>query len=368
MRITAAVIPRAGAPFELKPLDLDEPRPDEVLVRITSVGICHTDLVGQSGAIPLAFPAVLGHEGAGIVERVGDQVRKVRPGDRVALTFLSCGHCPSCGHDAPAYCHSFPLLNLAGTRADGSSTLREGDQPVSGNFFGQSSFATHALAHERNVVKVPDAMPLELACVFGCGVQTGAGAVLRSMDCSAGSTLLVLGGGAVGLSAVMGARLRGLSRIVVSERLGSRRDLALALGATDVLDPTAGGLAQAVLALLPGGVDYVLDTTGIPDVVTEVPRLLARRGTFGFVGLPPASHPNLPLPGTLMDAMRRGLTLRGIIEGDSNLDPFIESLMALHLEGSFPVDRLVSTFPLADINEAIAAQHRGDCVKAVLVP
>lgn len=366
--ITAAVVAGPGRPFELRQLVLEPPRPDEVLVRIAGVGICHTDLVAQAGGLPLALPAVLGHEGAGIVERVGERVRRFRPGDRVAATFLSCGSCPSCGHDAPAYCDRFSLLNIGGTRADGSRTLRDGAQAVSGSFFGQSSFATHALAHERNLVAVPDAMPLELAGVFGCGVQTGAGAVLRSMDCKPGSSLVVLGGGAVGLSAVMAARVRGLGRIIVSEQHAARRALALELGATDVVDPSAGELAGAVLALLPAGADCVLDTTGIPAVIERVPHVLARRGTFGFVGIPPTTHPHLPLPGTLMDAMRRGWSFRGIIAGDSNLAPFIESLMRLHLDGEFPVDRMVRTFALSRINEAIEAQHRGECVKAVLVP
>lgn len=239
---------------------------------------------------------------------------------------------------------------------------------MSGGFFGQSSFATYALAKERNTVKLLPGVPLETAGILGCDVQTGAGAILRSMDCKPGSSLLVIGGGPVGLSAVMAAKVRGLSRILLSERLPARRGIATELGATDFLDPAGGDLADAVLTLLPNGVDYVLDTTGVPAVIEQIPRLIARLGTFGFVGIPPAGHGAMGLPFGLMDAMRRGLTLRGIIEGDSNLDPFIESLMQLHLEGRFPFDKMARNFPMAQINEAIAAQHRGDCVKVVLLP
>jgi aryl-alcohol dehydrogenase len=166
----------------------------------------------------------------------------------------------------------------------------------------------------------------------------------------------------------MAAKARGLSRILLAERLESRRGIAIELGATDFVNPPTGDLADAVIALMPLGVDYVLDTTGVPTLIEQVPRLIAKRGTFGFVGLPPASHTSMTLPFGLMDAMRRGLTLRGIIEGDSDVDGFIGSLMALYLEGRFPFDKLVRTFPMSDINAAIDAQHRGECVKVVLIP
>lgn len=369
MQITAAVTPEANAPFVQQTLELDDPRDDEVLVRILGAGLCHTDIHAQRGGIPvLPFPAVLGHEGSGIVERVGSKVTKVCPGDKVLLSFLSCGQCACCKDDSPAYCHQFHPLNVFGARADGSRTLRHGDNLVSGSFFGQSSFASHALASERNVVKVHPKMPLEIAGILGCGVQTGAGAVMRSLDCKPGKTLLVTGGGSVGLSAVMAARARGLSRILLSESHPGRRALALELGATDVIDPAAGDLADAVMAAVPGGVDYMVDTTGIPAVIEQVPRVLARLGAFGIVGLPAAQHAGMALPGTLMDTMRRGLTFRGVIEGDSDLDPFIQSLMDLYVEGRFPLDKMVKTFPMSQINEAIEAQHRGECVKVVLVP
>lgn len=368
MQIHAALAPQAGAPFLTRLLQLDDPRPDEVLVRIAGVGICHTDLVAQAGIWPVAFPIVLGHEGSGIVERVGEKVTKVKPGDRVLMSFTACGHCPSCGDHEPAYCYQLTALNIGGPRADGTHTLHDGAQPVTGNYFGQSSFATHSLTRERNLVKVPEAVPLDIAGILGCGVQTGAGAILRSMDCKSGRSLLVIGGGAVGLSAVMAAKVRGLGRILLAERLDSRREIAMELGVTDFVNPPTGDLAEAVLALLPNGVDYVLDTTGVPTLIEQVPRLIARRGTFGFVGLPPGSHTGMNLPFGLMDAMRRGLTLRGIIEGDSDIEGFIEYLMDLHLAGRFPFEKLVRRFPMPEINHAIEAQHRGDCVKVVLIP
>lgn len=367
MRITAALAPEPRAPFQIVELELDDPREDEVLVRIAGVGMCHTDLVAQAGALPLTLPAVLGHEGSGIVERVGSKVTKVKPGDGVVLTFMACGRCPACSRRASAYCRSMRELNFGGTRTDGSPTLRRGSATVAGSFFGQSSFASHALAHEANVVKLLDGVPLEIAGPLGCGVQTGAGAVMLSMRCDPGSSLVVLGGGSVGLSAVMGAVVQGCKTIIVVEPHASRRDLALALGATHVIDPAAAGeLAPAMRAILPAGVDYVLDTSGNDAALKAVPQMLAARGTFGFVGLP-ASRETV-LPGLLVEVMRGGFTYRGIVEGDSEPDEFIPRLMRLHAEGRLPFDRLVKTYPLAAINDAIADQHRGACVKAVLIP
>jgi aryl-alcohol dehydrogenase len=333
------------------------------------VGLCHTDLVARAGGFPLSMPAVFGHEGAGIVEGVGRAVRKVRPGDRVALTFLSCGSCPTCDGHEPAYCHSMARLNYTGTRRDGSKTLRGAYGPVSGSFFGQSSFASHALAYERNLVKVPDGVPLELAGTLGCGVQTGAGAVMRSMACRAGSSLLILGGGAVGLSAVLGAVIQRCDKIIIAEPLAARRELALSLGATHTIDPVSTpDLRAAVRAICPAGVGYAFDTSGLPAVMAAVPRVLAPRGTFGFVGVPPTQQRDTALPGKLLDLMQGGFTYRGIIEGDSEPEVFLPELMQLYLAGRFPFDRLAKTYPLAQINQAIADQHHGDCVKAVLLP
>lgn len=367
MRITAALVPAARAPFELAEVEIDDPLKDEVLVRIVGAGICHTDLVAQAGVTSFQLPGVLGHEGSGIVERVGAAVRKVKPGDAVVLTFMACGQCPACARRASAYCHSMRGLNFSGTRQDGSRTLRVAGKPVSGSFFGQSSFATHALATEANVVKVLDGVPLDLAGALGCGVQTGAGAVMNSMACPIGSSLVVLGGGSVGLSAVMGAVVQGCGTIIVVEPHTARRELALGLGATHALDPAAcGDLAAAVHDIAAAGVDYVLDTSGHAGALEAVPRMLATRGTFGFVGLPSAM--DTKLPGLLVQVMQGGFTYRGIIEGDSEPDEFIPLLMRLHLEGRLPFDRLVTRYPFAQINEAIAAQHRGECVKAVLLP
>jgi aryl-alcohol dehydrogenase len=364
MKIQAAVTTGPGKPFEIRAVELADPRPDEVLVRITGVGVCHTDIVFKEiNSIPA--PAVLGHEGSGIVERVGADVKKVVPGDRVALTFRSCGSCPRCDSGDAAYCHTMPLLNYAGMRPDGTRALSIDGQPVGSNFFGQSSFATHAITYERNVIKVPADLPLDIMGPLGCGVQTGAGGVMRSLACKAGSSILITGGGPVGLSAVMGARIQRCKTIILVEPVAARRELAKEFGATHVIDPKAqADLPAAVRAILPMGVDYAFDTTGIPAVQQGVMNALAPKAVFGIVGVSP---PNTPLPGDMNTAMTYGHTVKGIIEGDSDPDEFLPQLIEHYRKGELPFDRMIKTYPFSQINEAIAAQHHGDCVKVVLL-
>jgi aryl-alcohol dehydrogenase len=364
MKITAAVARAPEADFSIEELEIDEPRPDEILVRVVGVGLCHTDLVFKAGqTIPL--PAVFGHEGSGIVEKVGSAVTKVAPGDRVAITFRSCGTCARCEKHDPAYCHTMPMLNYAGMRPDGTKGLHGKGEDIASNFFGQSSFATHCLTYERNVVKVPADFPLELAGPLGCGIQTGAGGIMRSLACEKGSSLLILGGGAVGLSAVMGAVVQGCETIIVLEPHEARRKLALELGATHALDPAkATDLPAAVRAIVPIGVDYAFDTTGIPPLLQSVMQCLGPHGTFGIVGIAP---PGTPMPGDLMQAVTFGHTVKGIIEGDSDPDTFIPEMMDLYRKGKLPFDKLIKTYPLSEINRAIADQHHGDCVKVVLL-
>ncbi len=364
MKITAAVVRAADAAFSIEDVEIDEPRADEILVRVVGVGLCHTDLVFKAAGI-LSLPVVLGHEGSGIVEKVGANVSKVKAGDRVAITFRSCGTCDRCEKGQPAYCRTMPMLNYIGMRPDGSKAIHAGGADVSSNFFGQSSFANYCLTYERNVVKVPEGVPLELVGPLGCGAQTGAGGIMRSLACEKGSSVLILGGGAVGLSAVMGAVVQGCGTIIVLEPYEARRKLAMELGATHTIDPKASpDLAAAVKEILPLGVDYAFDTTGIPAVLQATMNCLGSHGVFGIVGVCP---PGTPVPGELSNVITYGHTIKGIIEGDSDPDVFIPEMIELYKKGRLPFDKLIRTYPLAEINQAIADQHHGDCVKVVLL-
>jgi aryl-alcohol dehydrogenase len=327
-----AIARERGTTFTIEDGTLDQPRGDEVLVRIKGVGICRSDVAAAEQQLPFPLPAVLGHEGAGIVEAIGPDVTKLAVGDRVVLTFMSCGQCRSCARDEPAYCVEFRSQNLAGTRADGTTAVHVHGSPVSSFFFGQSSFGDCALAHERNAVKVPDGIPLELLGPLGCGIQTGAGAIMRSLAARGGSSLLVLGAGTVGLAAVMGAVVQGCNTIIVSEPHASRRALALELGATHALDPTAEDLVTVVQAAAPGGVDYAFDTSARATVLEAALACLANGGTLGLVGVP--ADPATTLSTNVMRFIGRGLTIRGIVEGDSNPETFIPELIELFRIGA----------------------------------
>lgn len=361
--ITAAVARGPSQFFSLETLRIDEPRPDEVLVRVVATGICHTDLVFHSAGVPAA-PAVLGHEGAGVVERVGSAVRKVKPGDHVVLTYASCGGCPNCQRARQSYCASFIALNLTGLRTpDCSSPLSTLDgQRVHGAFFGQSSFANYAMASERNVVKVPEDVPLEILGPLGCGIQTGAGTVLNVLKATPGSRIAVLGAGTVGLSAVMAAKVVGCSEIIAIDINTERLALARELGATHCIDGSQVDAVLAVRELTGDGVQYSVECTGSANVLRQAVEMLRPTGECGFVG---ASAPGAKVE-LDMRTLLMGRTLRGVIEGDSIPDLFIPELISLWRQGRFPFDRLCSFYELADINQAIEDTHNGAVIKPIL--
>ena len=364
MNITAAVLDQVGSPFVLKEVELVEPGPDEVLVELHASGLCHTDLAVQHGHMPFPLPGVLGHEGSGIVRSVGAGVSGLAAGDRVCLSFNSCGACGNCRDGVPSYCDTFIARNFVGSRFDGTRTLTLDGEALGSNFFGQSSFASHTVADARSVVKIPAEVPLALAAPLGCGIQTGAGAVLRSLKVKEGGSVLILGGGSVGLSAVMAAVLAGAETVIVAEPLESRRLAAKDLGATHVLDPVAGHLTEQIRAIVPRGVRYAVDTTAKPAVLGEVVMAMAKRGSIALLGVPAEQTAALPLNLGLSQIL--GLSVVGVVEGDSDPQEFIPWLLGHYLQGRFPIDRIVTTVPFADINRAIETQVRGDAVKVVL--
>lgn len=362
--VEAAVHIPGQSGFQLNKLSLDDPREDEILVAIKAVGLCHTDIVGVNGGFGYPSPIVFGHEGAGIVERVGSSVRAFSPGDRVLLTFRSCGLCRKCSSGHPSYCSDFPLLNYSGLRADGTAALSQHGNAIGSNFFGQSSFASHALTYAENMVRLPDRISFETAAPFGCAVQTGAGSILNSLACPPGSTLVIAGAGPVGLSAVMGAKIAQCSTIVVIEPEAERRNLSLELGATLAIDPRdSGDIGDAINRAQPDGFEFALDTTGRGDVLEALLASLAPQGRLGCVGIGPR---DARLPGTLNGVMKFGHQIMGIIEGDSEPATFLPELFSAYLAGLLPVDRLIKTYPFAEINRAASEQAAGHCIKPVL--
>jgi aryl-alcohol dehydrogenase len=362
--ITAAVVRSKGAPFTIEPARIREPAGDEVLVRIVASGLCHTDLIVRDQYYPVPLPAVLGHEGAGVVEAVGPQVTQLAPGDHVVLTYASCGHCRSCAGGHSAYCRDLFRLNFGGADLEGLNAIEDAaGQPLHDHFFGQSSLASHALSRENNTVKVSREAPLELLGPLGCGIQTGAGAVINSLRLTPGSSFASLGAGAVGLSAVMAARACGATRVIAVDVVPSRLELAMELGATHVVNSRETDMVEAIRRISDGGVDYALESTGRADVLGQAIEALGVLGTLGVVGAPPlGTRAEFDINNLLLG----GRSIRGIVEGDSTPQVFIPQLVELYLQGRFPFDRLVKFYPLAEINQAAEDSLRGVTLKPIL--
>ncbi|MGQ4615704.1 zinc-binding dehydrogenase [Nocardia sp. R7R-8] len=363
MKTTAAVLHSANAPLDIQELDIAELRPDEVLVRIVGVGVCHTDLGVIAAPGAGQTPIVLGHEGSGIVEQVGSAVGDLAVGDRVVLSYAHCGQCDHCVAGIPQHCRQFMELNLVGARADGSTPLSKDGSPVLGAWFGQSSWAHHAVVAAHNAVKVGDDVPLELLGPLGCGIQTGAGAVLNTLDPTPGSSIAIFGVGSVGLAALLGAVAAECTTIIAVDIADERLDKARELGATHTVNSTDTDPAEKIREITGGGAHFSVDCIGFPQVVRAALECLQTPGicaTVGFQGIPNDITID---QGHLLF----GKSLVGVIEGDAIPREFIPRMIELYRQGKFPFDQLIETFPFTEINTAIDAAHHGKVTKAVLV-
>jgi aryl-alcohol dehydrogenase len=351
-QIQAAVLRRKGGPLQIETLELEGPRDDEVLVRLVASGICRTDIAFCDEWYEGGEALVLGHEGAGVVEEVGKGVQGFEVGDHVVLSYQSCGLCPPCRSGRPAHCERIMEANFGFARLDGSNALARNG--VRGHFFGQSSFATYTLATERNMVKVPGELPLALLAPLGCGLQTGAGTVLNSLAVAAGKSLAVFGTGAVGLAAVMAARLVGAGPIIAVDIIPGRLTLARELGATHAIDNRQEDLAARLAEITGSGVDYVVETTGNPQLHRLAVDVLNPGGRVALLtGEGGADFPE-------------GRKTVAIIQGDAVPQRFIPRLIELYRAGDFPFDRLVKFYPFGDINRAMDDARRGETIKPVL--
>jgi aryl-alcohol dehydrogenase len=362
--VSAAVVDGPGAPFVIRELELADPQPGEVLVRMVAAGLCHTDLGVQAGGIPFPLPGVLGHEGAGVIEQLGDPGSGLHVGQKVLLSFTSCGHCGGCRDGHPAHCDTWVPRNLLqGRRDDGTATIHDNGAEIGGRFFGQSSFATHAIADARSVVPVPDAAPLEVLAPLGCGVQTGFGTVWRILRPEPGSTVAVFGAGGVGLSAVMAADLLPLRRVIAIDLSPSRLAVARELGATDTIDARNGDAEEQLSALTGGrGVDHALETTGNPQVLEAAIRGLGIGGACAVIGAPPlGTTASFDVQGILPGKRIVGVTL-----GDGDPQTLLPLLVELHGRGRLPLERIIRHYPLAEIDAAANDMHSGVTIKPVI--
>lgn len=347
--------------MSLEQVEFDGLRDNEVLVRIQACGICHTDIKFQQR---IALPGVFGHEGTGVVEDTGAKVDFVQAGDRVVLSYPSCGQCPPCNRDEPFRCEKIPALKFAGQRPDGSKPISVNGDEVSSAFFQQSSFATRAVVLDRSVVPVDTNLPAELLAALPCGVQTGAGAILNTFKAVAGDSLVIFGAGSVGLSAIMAARLMGVSPIIAVDLVPSRLELALELGASAALNASAVDVPSEVKKLLPHGARFVFESSDSIAALNAGIECLAQGGEIGIVSAPPSGK---TFPFTTRGLFDRVASLHGIVQGHSVPRSFIPKLIQFHAEGRFPFERLVTTYPFADIDRAISDAEAGKVIKPVLL-
>jgi aryl-alcohol dehydrogenase len=362
MRVTAAVMEERSGAFRLDRLELDAPRPDEVLVAIRATGICHTDLHARDGYFEMPYPAVYGHEGAGVVEAVGNAVDDLAPGDHVVISFPWCGACEHCRDGRLSYCERGRRLKSGGARADGSFTLSRNGAPVYGAFFQQSSFATHAVAPARDVVRVREDAPLECLGPLGCGLQTGAGAVLNVMRPEPGKSFVVFGAGSVGLAGLMAAKAAQCEPIVAVDVRPNRLALARELGATHTIDNATENAVEAIRRLTGGGAHFTLETSALPAVFRQAVDCLRGCGTCVLVG----SARRGVEASFEMPVLQGGRTVRGVVQGDSRPREFIPQLVDLFMAGRFPLDRLITFYDVAEIDRAAADAVAGATIKPVL--
>ncbi|MFD8062342.1 NAD(P)-dependent alcohol dehydrogenase [Streptomyces cyaneofuscatus] len=362
MRFGAAVLRSYEDPFAVEEVMLNAgPAEGEILVRIAGCGMCRTDLAVRRSAGRSPLPAVLGHEGSGVVVETGGPDTGLAVGDHVVLSFDSCGRCRSCLGAAPAYCDGFAALNLFGGRPEHAARFTDAaGGALAPRWFGQSSFAAFAVVPARNAVRVDPSLPLALLGPLGCGFLTGAGAVLNSFGAGPGDTVAVYGAGAVGLAAVMAATVAGAVAVAV-DRHPERLALAEKLDAVPVHADSAD-LAGLIRRLTDGGAQYALDTTGSARLINDALRALRPRGHLGLVA---RMHTALPLEVGTLD---RGRKISHICEGDAVPGLLIPRLTGLWQAGRFPFDQLIRTYPLADINEAERDCEAGLVVKPVLIP
>jgi Zn-dependent alcohol dehydrogenases, class III len=364
MDIKAAVVREKGGKMIIEDVQLDEPQENEVLVRIVGCGLCQTDLACRDQYYPVPIPVVLGHEGSGVVEKVGAKVTKVVPGDHVAMSYLSCRKCPTCQEGHIGYCPDYYTANFSGGRlTDGTITLKKGDEDIHGCFFSQSSFATHALATENNIVKVDKDLPLEALGPLGCGVQTGAGTVMNTLKPGPGSSIAVFGCGTVGISAIMAALVCGCTTIIAVDINDERLEVVKEYGATHTVNSKKVNPVEAIREITGGfGVNYSVEALGRPEVLRQAVDSLRLTGTCGLIGAAPmGTESSLD-----MNNFMFGRCLVGVIEGDSIPDVFIPKLLALYRQGRFPFDKMITYYDFKDINQAVEDLEKGRVIKGIL--
>ncbi len=366
MKIRGVVLEQTGGPLTVSELELAAPHAGEVLVRLRASGVCHSDWNAVDGTAETRCPAVLGHEGAGVVEAVGDDVTRVRPGDHVALSWAPwCGACEECARDLPQLCSTvWPAMGTGGLM-DGTPRLSRDGEPVYHYSF-LSTFAEACVVPERSCIPIPKDVPFDVAALVGCAVTTGVGAVWRTAGVKPGDRVAVIGCGGVGLSALMAAVAVGAEPVVAVDAAPGKLDVAASFGATAgvLWQGDAQSTADAVREATAGGVDYAIEATGRPEAMEAAFLSTRNRGAAVLIGIPRADAV-LSLPATTIPRMERRVL--GSIYGSSKPERDFPHTLALYRAGRLPLDRLVShRLPLDEAERGFELMHSGEAVRVVL--
>jgi Zn-dependent alcohol dehydrogenase len=366
MKITGVVLEQTGGPLTVSELELAPPGSEEVLVRLRASGVCHSDYNAVDGTSETVCPAVLGHEGAGVVEEVGRGVTRVAVGDHVALSWTPwCGTCEECARDLPQLCSTvWPAMGTGGLM-DGTPRLSRGGESVYHYSF-LSTFADACVVPERSCIPIPDDVPFDVAALVGCAVSTGAGAVWRTAGVQQGDRVAIVGCGGVGLSALMAAVAVGAEPVIAVDAAPQKLEVARSFGASAVVEwqGSAGATAEAVRDASSGGVDYAIEATGRPEAMEAAFLSTRPRGAAVLIGIPRADAV-LSLPATTIPRMERRIL--GSIYGSTKPERDFPHTLDLYREGRLPLDRLVThRLPLEEAERGFELMHSGDAIRVVL--
>ncbi|MFS0783154.1 NAD(P)-dependent alcohol dehydrogenase [Bacillus sp. 1P06AnD] len=360
---TNAIVSTPEKDFDFREIVLDDIKDDEVLVKVIASGICHTDATVLDGTMPTPRPVVLGHEGSGIVEKVGSNVTSVVPGDHVVLGFAYCGHCENCLSGNAGACENMMELNFSGKNKNHVTPLHDQQNGDISQFFGQSSFAYHSVVDEKNIVKVPKEADLRLLGPLGCGIMTGSGTVLNSLNPEPGSSLVVFGTGAVGLSGLMAAKIAGCTTIIAVDIHDNRLELAKELGATHTINSMNEDPVEKIREITGGGANYSFETTGVNTVTLQSIQCLKIKGTMATVAV---GKKDLTLNVT-NEIVIKAVTVKGVVEGDAVPQLFIPKLVDFYQKGLFPFDKLVKFYPFKEVAQAFEDSKSGKVIKPIIL-
>ena len=362
----AAVCIGLNQPLEIQDLDLEGPRAGEVLVKMGASGVCHSDVSIQNGTLMGSFPMVLGHEGAGVIEEVGDGVDNLKPGDHVVISWVpQCGECYFCKHGQGFICEAGAMALASGGLLDGSTRFSKDGAPVM-QMACSGTFSERAVIPAIGAVKIPDDIPMEIAALIGCGVLTGVGAAINTANIQSGDTVAVIGCGGVGLNVIQGAVIAGATEIIAIDMLDNKLQMAKDFGATTLVNASEGDPVSKVMELTgQRGVDVAFEVIGLKQTIEQTLMMTRRGGEAVLVGVP-RMEVMLELP-AFFGVVLMAKTIKGCWYGSSNVQQDVPRLLQYYKEGKLKLDELISRrIGVDEVNDAFRAMEAGEVARSVI--